>query len=202
MSSTLADRKPNNQIIDPQKFALWLFLITVIMVFGGMTSAYIVDRGNARNPLLFDLPSVLNWNLVIVLLSSIPMQFAYMSAKKGEMKRALIGLGLTLAMGIAFLIGQTQGMQDMIDSGIFLVNNNRGTGIGNSGSFFYVFVGLHGAHIIGGLLALLITGINTARGSIKPHRIKPVYEMVATFWHFLGILWLYLFWFLLFTQNN
>lgn len=201
MSTIVTERKHTNQIIDPQKFALWLFIITVIMVFGGMTSAYIVDRGNARNPLFFDLPGILNWNLLVVLLSSIPMQYSLMSAKKGEMTKALWALGLTLVMGIAFLIGQYQGMEDMMGSGVFLVNNNRGAGIGNSGSFFYVFVGLHGAHIIGGILALLITGINTMRGTIKSFRIKPVYEMVAIFWHFLGILWLYLFWFLHFTQD-
>ncbi len=201
MSTIATNQRHSNQLIDPQKFGLWLFIITVIMVFGGMTSAYIVDRGNAANPLIFDLPYILNWSLVIVLLSSIPMQYAFMSATKGEMKQAMLGLGLTLAMGVAFLLLQIQGMEDMIDSGVFMVNNNRGSGIGNSGSFFYVFVGLHGAHIIGGLLALLITGINTARGAIRSYRVKPVYEMVVTFWHFLGILWLYLFWFLHFTQN-
>ena len=201
MSSIVTDQRHSNQLIDPQKFALWLFIITVIMVFGGMTSAYIVDRGNAANPLLFDLPGILTWSLVIVLLSSVPMQYAYMSARKGDMRQAMMGIGLTLAMGIAFLFLQIEGMRDMIDSGVFMVNNHRGSGIGNSGSFFYVFVGLHGAHIFGGLLALLITTINTARGAIKSYRIRPVYEMVATFWHFLGILWLYLFWFLHFTQN-
>lgn len=201
MPTTLTERRNSNQLIDPQKFALWIFLITVIMVFGGMTSAYIVDRGNARNPLLFDLPSILNWNLVIVLLSSIPMQFAYFSARKGDTSRALLGLSITFVMGIAFLVGQFQGMEDMFASGIHLVNNDRGSGIGNSGSFFFVFVLLHGAHIIGGLLVLLITGINTARGAVSATRLRSVYEMATTFWHFLGILWLYLYWFLHFTQE-
>jgi cytochrome c oxidase subunit III len=201
MPSSYSPEKNSNQLIDPQKFALWLFIITVIMIFGGMTSAYIVDRGNARNPLLFDLPSVLTWNLVVVLLSSIPMQISFMAARRGEMKKALWALGLTLVMGIVFLVGQLEGMEDMVASGVYMVNNNRGAGIGNSGSFFFVFVLLHGAHLIGGLLMLLITGINTATGRIRPYRVKPVYEMVATFWHFLGILWLYLYWFLHFTQD-
>lgn len=201
MPSSYSPEKNSNQLIDPQKFALWLFIITVIMIFGGMTSAYIVDRGNARNPLLFDLPSVLTWNLVVVLLSSIPMQISFMAARRGEMKKALWALGLTLVMGIVFLVGQLEGMEDMVASGVYMVNNNRGAGIGNSGSFFFVFVLLHGAHLVGGLLMLLITGINTAAGRIRASRVKPVYEMVATFWHFLGILWLYLYWFLHFTQD-
>ncbi len=201
MPSTYSPEKNSNQLIDPQKFALWLFIITVIMIFGGMTSAYIVDRGNARNPLLFDLPSVLTWNLIVVLLSSIPMQVSFSAARRGEMKKALWTLALTLVMGIVFLVGQLDGMQDMIASGVYMVNNNRGAGIGNSGSFFFVFVLLHGAHLLGGLLMLLITGINTATGRLKAHRVKTVYEMVATFWHFLGILWLYLYWFLHFTQD-
>ncbi|NOK86076.1 MAG: cytochrome c oxidase subunit III [Chloroflexi bacterium AL-W] len=198
---TSTQRPPSNQLIDPQKFALWLFIITVIMIFGGMTSAYIVDRGNARSPLLFDLPVILTWNLALVLLSSIPMQVAVSAIRHGETRKALWAMGLTLAMGVTFLVGQSQGMKDMVQSGIHLVNNNRGAGIGNSGSFFFVFVLVHGAHIVGGVLALLITLVNTARGAIRPARIQNVYEMVAIFWHFLGILWLYLYWFLHFTQD-
>ncbi|MEM6799948.1 MAG: hypothetical protein AAF696_01025 [Bacteroidota bacterium] len=139
-------------IIHPQKFALWLSIISLIMIFGGLTSAYSVQRAFIPDPIIFDLPPSLWTNLGMILFSSVTMQFAVWALKRNE-THALIGLGMTLILGILFLVGQWSAWNEMVDSGLYFVDKERKD---NSISFFYVFTGLHGAHIGAGLFALFI----------------------------------------------
>ena len=199
MSSLGIEMEKRRYIIHPQKFALWLFILSVIMIFGGLTSAYIVQRSFITNPITFDLPGILWSNLALILFSSVSMQYAVYARKRGESRNALISLGITFLLGIFFLLGQWNAWQAMIESGLYMVDKSR---IDNSVSYFYVFTGLHGAHIVAGLIVLLVAGIKTYTQSYKPGREKITYELTATFWHFLGLLWVYLFVFLLVTQKT
>ena len=199
MSSLGMEMEKRRFVIHPQKFALWLFILSVIMIFGGLTSAYIVQRSFVPDPIIFDLPSILWSNLALILFGSVTMQYAVYANKKGENQKALIGLGLTFFLGVFFLLGQWNAWGAMVDSGLHMVDPSRKD---NSVSYFYVFTGLHGAHIIAALIVLLVAGIKTYRNSFKPGRKKLTFEMTATFWHFLGLLWVYLFVFLLITQKT
>ncbi|TAE49714.1 MAG: heme-copper oxidase subunit III [Bacteroidetes bacterium] len=200
MSSLSWEMDQRNYIIHPHKFALWLFILTVIMIFGGLTSAYIVQRGflKPEQQIIFDLPPILWTNLAVILGSSVTMQFAVWAARRNDSQKAIAGLILTFVLGLVFLYGQFNGWNQMVASGLPMVDRRR---LDNAVSFFYIFTGLHGLHIVAALIVLLTAMANTAMNRFRPGRKQLTYELTAIFWHFLGLLWIYLFIFLKFTQR-
>lgn len=172
----------------PKKFALWLFLVTIVMIFAALTSAYIV-RQSEGNWLEYDLPTIFWYTSGIVIVSSVFLQYAYSSAKKDNIAGLRTGLGLAVLFGIAFLVGQWYSWVALVDENVFFVGNP-------SGSFLYVFTGLHAVHLISGVIFLIIVLISSFRYQIHSKSMVRM-EMATTYWHFLGGLWLYLFMFLL-----
>jgi cytochrome c oxidase subunit 3 len=180
--------------MNPKKFALWLFIVTVIMLFGAFTSAYIV-RAAEGNWLEFDLPPIFWTSSVIMLISSGTMHWAYMAAKKDELEKLKLAITITFILGIAFLVMQVKGWAALIDIGVFFGGNQSNP----AGSFVYVLSFLHGLHLIGGLVVLIFALIATYNYKIHAKALLQI-EMCATYWHFLDALWIYLFVFLL--MNN
>lgn len=172
----------------PKKFALWLFLVTVVMIFAALTSAYIVRQAEG-NWLEYELPEIFWVTSGIVILSSIALQVAYFAAKKDNFLVLRIGMVLTVLLGIGFLIGQWYSWVALVDREVFFVGNP-------AGSFLYVFTGLHAVHLISGVIFLIIVLISTFRDKVHSQALN-TFEMAITYWHFLGGLWLYLFLFLL-----
>lgn len=172
----------------PKKFALWLFIVTVVMIFASLTSAYIV-RQSEGNWLEFDLPEIFWYNSGIILLSSITLHWAYMSAKKDDLSKVRLGMILTSILGAIFLVGQWYSWGALVDRDVFFVGNP-------AGSFLYVFTGLHALHLISGVIFLIIVLISSFRYQVHSKNMDTM-EMCVTYWHFLGGLWLYLFMFLL-----
>jgi len=172
----------------PKKFALWLFLVTVLMVFAALTSAYIVRQAEG-NWLEYELPEIFWITSGIVLLSSVSVQAAYFAAKKDNFLGLRIWMVLTVLLGIAFLVGQWYSWVALVDREVFFVGNP-------AGSFLYVFTGLHAVHLISGVIFLIIVLISTFRYKVHSQALNTL-EMATTYWHFLGGLWLYLFLFLL-----
>lgn len=172
----------------PKKFALWLFMVTVVMIFAAMTSAYIV-RQSEGNWLEYDLPQIFWLTSGIVVLSSLFLQYGYASAKKDNIAGLKIGLSGAVILGIAFLIGQWYSWVALVDEEVFFVGNP-------AGSFLYVFTGLHALHLISGVIFLIIVLISSFKYKIHSKAMVRM-EMATTYWHFLGGLWLYLFMFLL-----
>lgn len=177
--------------MNPKKFGMWLFIGSVVMLFASLTSAYIVRRAEG-NWVNFDLPALFYATTVIILLSSVTMQWAYFATKKNNQPTIRLMMTLTFILGVLFLVGQFYGWKDMVLEKVYLVGNP-------SGSFVYVLTGLHGLHIISALVYLLIVLVAAQRGKIHAGSLARM-EMCATYWHFLGILWLYLFVFLLLTR--
>ncbi|MGB3848887.1 MAG: cytochrome c oxidase subunit 3 [Tunicatimonas sp.] len=172
----------------PKKFALWLFITTVVMIFASMTSAYIV-RQSEGNWLEFELPPAFWITTGIILLSSVTMHLAYLAAKRDNLKGLRIVMAITTVLGIAFLVGQYLAWGELVAMDVYFVGNP-------GGSFVYVLSGLHAAHLIGGVVFLLITLVSVFRYRVHAKSMDQM-EMCATYWHFLGGLWLYLFVFLL-----
>ncbi|TXE12470.1 heme-copper oxidase subunit III [Algoriphagus aquimarinus] len=172
----------------PKKFALWLFLVTIVMIFAALTSAYIV-RQSEGNWLEYDLPTIFWYTSGIVILSSVCLQYAYSAAKKDNLAGLRVGLSLSVLFGVAFLVGQWYSWVALVDENVFFVGNP-------SGSFLYVFTGLHAVHLISGVIFLIIVLISTFRYKVHSKSMNTL-EMATTFWHFLAALWLYLFMFLL-----
>jgi len=172
----------------PQKFALWLFIVSVVMVFAALTSAYIV-RQSEGNWLDFELPSTLYFTSAVIFISSITMHWAYYSAKKDNLLTLRISMLITAVLGVAFLVGQFLSWRDLVSMDVYLVGNP-------AGSFLYILTGLHGLHLVSGVVFLLLVTIDAFRYKVHAKKTDRI-EMCATYWHFLDGLWLYLFLFLL-----
>ena len=175
----------------PKKFAMWLFIVSVVMIFAGLTSAFIVRQAEG-NWLQFELPRMFWYTSGIIVLSSIFMHWAYVSAKKDQLDQLKIALSITTVLGLAFLAGQWYSWVELVNMDVYFVGNP-------SGSFLYIFTGLHAVHLISGIVFLIIVLISSFRYKVHSKRLNPI-QMCATYWHFLGGLWLYLFVFLLFNH--
>jgi cytochrome c oxidase subunit 3 len=177
--------------MNPKKFGLWIFIASVIMIFAALTSAYIVRQsdGNWR---VFELPNSFWITSALILVSSATMHWAYLAAKRDNLETAKLAISITTVLGIGFLVGQFLAWGDLVTANVYFVGNP-------SGSFVYVLSGLHGLHIVGGVVFLLIVLVATFRYKVHSRNLAQI-EMCATYWHFLDGLWLYLFVFLLLNR--
>jgi cytochrome c oxidase subunit 3 len=182
--------KPSTKIrtMHPQKFAMWLFIVTVVMIFVALTSAYIVKKG-AGDWKYIELPSAFVYSSIIIVISSISMHWAYLSAKRDNIFNVRLAVVLTGLFAMGFVFAQWTAWDQLLEQGAYFVGNP-------SGSFIYVFTGLHVAHLVGGIVFLLIVLISAFKFQVHSKRLSRI-EMCATYWHFLGGLWLYLYIFLI-----
>ncbi len=179
-----------NKRIHPQVFALYLGFASITMMFIALTSAYIVKQA-AGNWLEYVMPNAFYISTVIIILSSITLHTSFRSfinGKEGLYKSMLIA---TLLLGCLFVIFQYRGWHALFDSGMDLKGNV-------SGSFLYLITGLHAAHILGGIAALTVAIIHAFTLPFKfSEKRKTRFTLVLQYWHFVDILWIYLFAFLL-----
>lgn len=179
-----------NRRTNPLKFALWCGMASIIMMFGAFTSAYIV-REASGNWLEFNIPQQFYISTIVILLSSLAAHFAYKSFVNGnaQMYRSLLIVALVL--GIAFLVFQVIGWYALSDKGVYLNGNP-------SGSFFYLISGVHAAHVIGGIAALFVGVMQSFTQSYFVNEKRKLrFQLMNTYWHFVDILWIYLFIFFL-----
>jgi cytochrome c oxidase subunit III len=173
----------------PKKFALWLFIATVVMLFGAWTSAYIVKRADTGWAEIV-MPWHFYVNSAIIVLSSITLLVAIRAARRDNLDLLKIMISVTVVLGLAFLAGQLLAFQELV------ALNEYFTGGNVSHSFIYVLTGAHGVHVVSGVIFLIVVFTSTLRYKVHSKRMDQL-EMSATYWHFLGILWLYLFVFIL-----
>jgi cytochrome c oxidase subunit III len=169
--------------VHPHKFTLWVAIGSIVMMFAGLTSAFIV-KSNQTNFIEVTMPKVFWVSTAVIIISSITLQMALRSFKQREMNRYRLLIGLTLLLGIAFVVLQWFGFQQLWEQQITF----KGSG---AGQFLYVIFGLHALHVIGGLVALTAMFIKAFVGKTKLYSSVPV-EVMATYWHFVDLLWLYL----------
>src|SRR6516225_2749044 len=134
--------------IHPHKFTMWIAIGSIIMMFAGLTSAYIVKRdqpGWTR----FEMPRIFWYSTTIILLSSLTMQMALRSFRERRMKHYKQLITITTVLGIVFVILQWLGFSELWNGGITF----EGSG---AGQFLYVIAGLHALHVIAGVIALII----------------------------------------------
>lgn len=176
--------------IYPPLFALWLAMGGMVMMFGSLTSAYIV-RHAAGNWLEFRVPEIFFYSTGIMLLSSVALHGSFTAFKKGNASWYRLLLAATLILGIAFVVMQYQGWLQLYNIGVVLDGNP-------GGSFFYVISGIHAAHVMGGIFALITALMHALSLSYKPtEKRRRRFQLVVHYWHFVDFLWLYLFLFLL-----
>ncbi len=182
-----------NYKIHPQKFALYSAFASIIMMFVALTSAYIV-RQSAGNWLEFPLPNLFYSSTVVILLSSITLHASFINFKKRNTSMYRTFLVATYVLGLAFLVLQYLGWQAMTDMGVNFTLNP-------SGDFIYVISGIHAAHILGGIGAMTVALVHAFS---LPHVPSPGrilrFELTAHYWHFVGLVWLYLLIFFIIQQ--
>ena len=175
--------------MNPKKFIMWLFIVSIIMLFAAMTSAYLVRRAEG-NWLEYTIPAVFSYSTGVLIFSSLTMQIALWAAKKDRFGLMRLAISITFVAGIAFLYMQFQGWVQLVDLKVFFVGNP-------AGSFMYVFTGLHAFHLISGLIVLLYALKAAFQLTIHAKSLDQM-EIATTYWHFLDVLWLYLFAFLIY----
>jgi cytochrome c oxidase subunit III len=174
--------------IHPHKFALWIAMASIIMMFAGLTSAYIVRHAQG-NWKLYELPGLFNISTAVIIISSITMHLGLKAFKKREMPRFKMLIIGTLVLGTLFMLLQYLAFNQLYADNIRVDGNP-------SESFLFIIAGLHLLHIAGGIIALLIVFFRAFRTRVKVYNATGL-EIVATYWHFVDVLWIYLFVFFL-----
>ncbi len=174
--------------IPTSKVLLWICIVSIIMLFAGLTSAYIVRQAEG-NWVEFSLPRIFIFSTLIIFFSSITLHIALISVKKNNFRNLLTFLIITLGLGLAFCFTQFLGWSRLVEQEIYFVGNP-------SGSFLYVITALHLAHLLGGIIYLLVLITDAIRMKYNSGNYLPV-QLGSIYWHFLDILWIYLFVFLL-----
>lgn len=169
--------------IHPHKFTLWVGIASIVMMFAGLTSAYIVKR-NLANWRTFDIPVMFWFSTAVILLSSLTLYLAQNAFKQREMAKYRALVVATLALGIFFILLQVLGFNQLWERGMTLTGNV-------SFSFLYVIVGLHAFHVIGGAIALIVLFAKAFSAKVRNYNIVPI-EVISTYWHFVDVLWIYL----------
>ena len=167
------------------KQLLWIGIGSIVMFFGGLTSAYIVRKAEG-NWLEFEMPFWFTISTIAVIASSASLWFALQNIKNN--KSASTFLITTLSIGLLFTYSQIQGWENLVAQGVYLT----GEGSNPSGSFIYVITLAHLIHLIGGILALSITTIKSKLNKYSKENYLGI-ELISIYWHFIGLLWLYLF---------
>ena len=173
--------------IHPHKFTLWVGMGSIFMMFAGLTSAYIVRR-NQANWLEFGLPKIFWYSTLVIIISSVSMHLSFKAFKSREMGRYRTLITITAVLGLLFAVLQGLGFNQLHNNGIKLL----GQGSNPAASFLVIITGLHMLHVLGGVIALLIIFIRAFSSRLKNYSTVPV-ELVSIYWHFVDILWIYLF---------
>ncbi|RYY06970.1 MAG: heme-copper oxidase subunit III [Sphingobacteriaceae bacterium] len=181
--------------LQPKKFSMWLFIITSFMLFAAFTSGFIVyTQGSANKGMKIAMPQVFIYSTLVILLSSITMFLAFRAAKQLKFNLQRQFLWLTLILGISFFCLQFYAWSILVKMGVYLINPNA------SQSFIYIFTGVHLLHILVGLILVINSLVGSYRNSPPVKNLFRL-EMTSIFWHFVDILWIYLYVFLLLNQQ-
>ena len=186
---------------DSAKMGMWLFLLTEVLLFGGLFCAYAIYRAwhpdmfyNAHKFLDINLGTL---NTFVLITSSATMVFAIRSMQLGDRKKAIVNLSLTLALAAVFLIVKYFEYSHKFHLGQLPGSYYTFTGIEGSNphiffGIYFAMTGLHGVHVIVGMGAILYVLIKTIRNQYSPEYYTPM-EMTGLYWHLVDMIWIFLF---------
>ena len=178
-----------------KKMMLWFAIISMGMMFAGLTSAYVVSKTRPDWLTEFELPQSFMWSTIVIIISSITMFFAKKNIILGNRKNGTAFLLGTFILATLFVVFQFQGFADIVEAGYYFTGSESTI----TTSFIYVLVLAHLAHLAAGLIVLLVLIYNHFKQRYYKGQILGL-ELGATFWHFLDVLWVYLFFFLYFFR--
>ncbi|MDR9397997.1 MAG: cytochrome c oxidase subunit 3 [Salibacter sp.] len=171
---------------------LWVGMVGVLMAFAGLTSAYLI-RHSDSDWVSFELPDSFFISTASILLSSIALILSKRAVKKGNLSQVKQFVGLSLIFGLGFVVAQ------FYSYGVLVENGHYFTGSNISSSFLYVLTGFHLAHVISGIIVLIVLLVRSLMEKYTAEEHLGL-SLGATYWHFLDVLWIYLLLFLLFIR--
>lgn len=199
MSPSSFKLNKENYRIAPAKLNIWLFMLASCMFFAAIVSAFIVHKPDAESKNLwtaFDMPVYFMYSLITAVVSSITIYIANRAAKEDELEKNKLFLGLTLALGIVFCVFQYMGWRQLVSVGLTFVNA-RPEDI--SASYLWVITMVHALHVVGGIILLAVTLGRAYKFRVHKKEMT-LMSVTHTYWHFVGLLWIYLYLFLYFAR--
>ncbi|MEW4923571.1 cytochrome c oxidase subunit 3 [Algibacter sp. 2305UL17-15] len=191
----LTQGTPQEKNSRAKKMMLWFGIASLIMSFAGWTSAFMVSSSRPDWLKDFVLPNGFIVSTVVIILSSISFILAKKALKNGQHKATSLWLFITLILGVIFILSQFSGFQQIIDLGY----NFTGPTSNVTMSYIYLIAVVHILHVAVGLICLLVVIYNHFKQKYSSGNMLGL-ELAATFWHFIDILWVYLFLFLYFVR--
>jgi len=178
-----------------KKMMLWFGIISLIMSFAGWTSAFVVSSTRPDWLKDFQLPQAFTLSTLVIILSSVTFILAKRGLKKGNNKVTTGWLFATLILGIVFVYNQFIGFSQILELGY----NFTGPTSNVTMSYIFLIAFVHILHVVVGIICLLVVIYNHFKQRYNPTKMLG-FELAATFWHFVDVLWLYLFLFLYFVR--
>jgi len=171
----------------PSSTAIWVVLFAITMMFAALTSALIVRKGSSLDWRTFTLPPVLYLNTLLLVASSVTLEVSrrrvatFMGGLKSQIQSPARWLYMTLFLGLLFVAGQYVAWSQLRAGGLYLATNP-------SSSFFYLLTVTHALHVLGGIGGLIYVIRKLSKSVLRRNQL----DATARYWHFMGILWLYL----------
>ena len=177
------------------KLILLFAMLSMTMMFAGLTSAFVVSKSRGDWMENFQLPSAFYFSTVAIILCSVTFYLAKKAIQKDNRTATTGFLITTLALGILFVLLQFKGFEEIVQQGYFFTGPESNI----TTTFLYVVTVVHLAHLAGGIISLLIIIYNHFKQKYNSSQTLGI-ELGAMYWHFLDFLWIYLFLFLYFFK--
>jgi cytochrome c oxidase subunit 3 len=168
---------------------MWVAMAAILMMFTALTSAYIVRSASASDWQPLKMPRILLLSTMLILISSGTLETARRKLKVAAANSHRRWLLLTVALGLGFLASQLLAWQQLVRQGVYVSSNPHS-------SFFYLLTATHGVHLLGGLVALAYLSLRTRarqQNELAVVKRQGAADAVTLYWHFMDVLWLYLF---------
>lgn len=195
MTTTMTAKEHKFRSDRSYKLLLLFAMISMTMMFAGLTSAFVVSKSRVDWLKDFQLPTAFYFSTIVIICCSITFYLAKKAIKKDNQSATTAFLLTTLALGITFVILQFVGFSEIVANGYYFT----GTESSITTTFLYIVTVVHLAHLFGGLIALFIIIIKQLKGKYNSTQSIGI-ELGAMYWHFLDLLWVYLFLFLFFFK--
>jgi len=178
-----------------KKMMLWFAIMSLIMSFAAWTSAFIVSSSRPDWLKDFQLPNSFVISTIVIMISSVSFILAKRALQSHNRQATTIWLLVTFVLGTIFIFNQFNGFQEIINQGY----NFTGPTSNVTMSYIYLIAMVHILHVVVGLICLLVVIYNHFKQKYNSENMLG-FELAATFWHFIDILWIYLFLFLYFVR--
>ena len=177
------------------KMMLWLGIASLFMTFAGFTSAFIVSKSREDWITNFDLPQAFTFSLVVIIISSLSLFLARRELLKNNFRLTNIYLVITFLLGVIFAVSQFFGFNEIIENGYHFTGPTSTI----TTSFIFLIAFVHLVHILAGLIVLIFVIFSNSKRKYSKNNMLG-FELASIFWHFVDILWIYLFLFLVFFR--